>query len=106
MPERRPRLHRGGSGSALAIRVLPRASRNEIAEIRDDGTIRIRLTAPPVDGKANAALIQFLAEVLDVPRSRIEIIAGAAGRDKLVSILDLDPDTASERISKYQGNAA
>jgi uncharacterized protein YggU (UPF0235/DUF167 family) len=56
-----------------------------------------------VDGKANAALIQFLSEVLDVPRSRIEIVAGAAGRDKLVSILDLDPETASERILKYKG---
>lgn len=106
MPERKPRLHNGGSGAALAIRVLPRASRNEIAEIRSDGTIRIRLTAPPVDGKANAALIQFLSEVLDIPRSRIEIVAGATGRDKLVSILDLDPDTASERILKYKGNLA
>jgi uncharacterized protein YggU (UPF0235/DUF167 family) len=59
-----------------------------------------------VDGKANAALIQFLSEVLDVPRSRIEIIAGAAGRDKLVSVLGLDPDTASERIIKSMGNGA
>jgi uncharacterized protein (TIGR00251 family) len=103
MPERKPRHHGGGLGAALAVRVLPRASKNEIAEIRSDGTIRIRLTAPPVDGKANAALIQFLAEILDVPRSRIEIIAGATGRDKLVSILDLDPETASERILKYKG---
>ena len=98
MASRQFHLHGGRQGAALAIRVTPRASRNEIAEILSDGTVKIRLTSPPVEGKANAALIEFLAEVLGVPRSRIEIVAGMTGRDKLVSILDLDAETVHKRI--------
>ena len=101
MDERNFRLHSGKKGAALAVRVTPRASRNEIAEILADGTIKIRLTAPPVDGKANEALIRFLAEVLEVPRGKIEILAGASGHDKLVSVLDLDAETAHQRISRH-----
>jgi uncharacterized protein (TIGR00251 family) len=92
------RLHDGKKGAALAVRVIPRSSRNEIAGILEDGTIKIRLTAPPVEGKANQALIEFLAEVLEVPRSEIEIVAGFKGREKLVSIIELDAETAQGRI--------
>lgn len=99
--KRNYRLHNGKKGSALAIRVTPRARRNEIAEILHDGTIRIRLTAPPVEGKANQALIEFLAEVLDVPKSHIEIVAGQTGRDKLVSILDMEAPEAQRRILEH-----
>jgi len=95
------RLSEGKRGAALAIRVTPRARKNEIVEILADQTIKVRLTAPPVEGKANEALIEFLAKVLDVPRSKVEIIAGTSGRDKLVSILDLDSNEAQARILKY-----
>lgn len=98
MSSRKFHLHNGKKGSALAIRVTPRARRNEIVGILDDGTIKIRLTSPPVEGKANKALVEFLADVLEVPRSRIEIVAGETGRDKLISILDLDAPTVQERI--------
>ena len=91
-------LHDGKKGAALAIRVTPRASHNEITEIQSNGTVKIRLTAPPVEGKANEALINFLASVLEIPPSRIDIIAGINGRDKLVSILDLDAETVHHRI--------
>jgi hypothetical protein len=101
MAPRKYRLHDGQKGAALAIRVTPRASKNEIAEILSDGTVRIRLTAPPVEGKANEALVAFLAEILDVPPSRVEIVAGATGRDKLVSVLDLDADTLHSRIIQH-----
>lgn len=97
----RPHFHGGRKGAALAIRVTPRSGKNEITGILDDGTIKVRLAAPPVDGKANAALIEFLAEILDIAPSKIEIISGAAGRDKLVSILDMDADTATEKILKF-----
>jgi uncharacterized protein (TIGR00251 family) len=100
MASRQFRLHNGKKGSALAIRVTPRASRNEIVEILSDGTVKIRLTSPPVEGKANEALLQFLSDVLDVPRSHIEIVAGTTGRYKLVSILDLDANAVHERILK------
>ncbi len=98
MTQRQFHLHGGQKGAALAIRVTPRSSKNEIIEILNDGTVRIRLTAPPVEGKANDALVSFLAEVLDVPRSRIAIVAGETGRDKLVSILGLDAETVHSKI--------
>ncbi len=98
MPKRGYRLHDGKVGSALAVRVTPRASRNQIVEVMADGTVRIRITAAPVDGEANAQLLAFLAEVLNVPKSRLEIVAGQTGRDKLISVLDMDAETAHKRI--------
>jgi hypothetical protein len=98
MAPRNFHLHDGKKGAALAIRVTPRASRNEIVEILSDGTIRIRLTAPPVEGKANHALVEFLAEILDIAPGRIEIVAGATGRDKLISILDMEADDVHKII--------
>jgi uncharacterized protein (TIGR00251 family) len=91
-------LHDGKRGSALALRITPRSSRNQIASVQNDGTIKVQIAADATDDKINAELIAFLAEVLGVPRSRVEIVAGAAGRDKLVSILDMDVQTAHQRI--------
>ncbi len=96
----RRRLSNGRRGAALAIRVTPRARRDEIVEVLPDQTIKVRLTAPPVEGKANEALIEFLAKVLGVARSRIEIVAGATGRDKLVSIMDMESADAQALIFK------
>ena len=98
MRKRKFHMHDGQKGAALAVRITPRASKNEISEILNDGTVKIRLTAPPVEGKANEALISFLAEVIGVPKSKIEIVAGKTGRDKLVSILDMDTDTVHKII--------
>ena len=103
---RKYRFHSGQRGSALAVRVTPRASRDEIAEILSDGTVRVRLTAPPVEGKANRALIKFLAKVLGVAPSAIEIVAGANGRDKLVSIIDMDVETAHHKLTDYLAKKA
>lgn len=99
-PRKLRRLSNSRRGAALAIRVTPRASRDEVVEVLPDQTVKIRLTAPPVEGKANEALIEFLAKVLGVSRSRIEIIAGQTGRDKLVSILDMESSEAQARILK------
>lgn len=103
MSDRKFRLHNGQKGSALAVRVTPRASRNEIVEMLDDGTIKVRLAAPPVDDEANRALIEFLADILGVPKSRLDIVAGATGRDKLISVLDMDVETAHQRIVAHLG---
>ncbi len=98
MDSRQFRLHDGKKGSALAVRVTPRSRKNEIAEILNDGTVRIRLTAAGDDMKINQELINFLAEALEVPRGRVDIVAGVSGKDKLVSILDLDSAEVQERI--------
>jgi hypothetical protein len=96
--KRKFKLHSGKSGAAITIRVTPRMAKNEIHDIMDDGTVKIRLTAPPVDGKANKELVRFLSEILDVPIVSIEIIAGLTGHDKIVSIVDMDSDQVQQRI--------
>jgi len=103
MSDRKFRLHSGQKGSALAVRVTPRASRNEIVEMLDDGTIKVRLAAPPADNEANRALIEFLADILGVPKSRLDIVAGVTGRDKLIAVLDMDAETAHQRIVAHLG---
>ena len=94
-------LHDGKKGSAPALRVTPRASKNEIVEVVSDGTVKVHLTAPPVEGKANEALLKFLAEILDVAASRLDIVAGAGGRDKLVSVTDMDAAVLHKKIIEH-----
>ena len=98
MSKRKFKLHDGKQGAALTIRVTPRARRTEIGEVMKDGTLRIRVQQPPVEGKANRALIAFLAEMLGVRKSRIEIVAGTRGLDKIVSVLDLSAAEVQRRI--------
>jgi uncharacterized protein (TIGR00251 family) len=103
MSDRKFQLHDGKKGSALAVRVTPRASRNEIVELLDDGTIKVRLAAPPTDDESNDALLEFLSEILGVPKSRLDIVAGAAGRDKLIAVTDMDVETVHQRILAHVG---
>jgi len=98
MSNRKFKMHGGKKGSALAIRITPRASSNEIAEVLDDGTIRVRLAAPPTDNEANDALLVYLAEILGVPKTQLEIVAGSDGRDKLISVVDMDVEMVHQRI--------
>ncbi len=69
----------------FAVKVMPRASKNQIAGIEGE-VVKIRLNAPPVEGKANEALVAFLAENLGVPRAYIEIILGETSRRKVVRV--------------------
>jgi len=74
-----------GESALLAVRVQPRAKRDEVVGERA-GAVVIRLAAPPVDGKANAALTAFIAKAAGVPRSHVEIVRGASARDKVVRV--------------------
>lgn len=80
----------------IAVRVIPRSSKNALAW--EDGTLKARLTAPPVDGVANAALLNLLAERLSVPRRSISIVRGETSRQKTVEIADLTPDEVERRL--------
>lgn len=100
---RKFKLHNGQTGSAITVRVTTRASKNEIQEILDDGTIKIRITSAPVEGQANETLLKFLSEMLDVNVSQLEIVAGQTGRDKLISVIGLDAETVQDRIIKQLG---
>ena len=103
MTERKFHLHDGKHGVAMAVRVTPRASRNEVTAIQDDGTVKVRLASSSREGDANDALVTYLAEVLGVSRSNIEIVAGVTGRDKLISILDMEKDELHNRLTAYIG---
>lgn len=98
MARREFHLHDGKKGSALGIRVTPRASRDEIVEILHDGTVRVRLQSSPEEREINQALSKFLSGVFGIPEDQIEVVAGQNGRDKLVSVLDLDTKTVHNKI--------
>jgi uncharacterized protein (TIGR00251 family) len=72
----------------LKVRVQPRSTAEGFGGIRE-GALVVRLTAPPVEGRANAALARFLGRALHVPPSAIEVVRGATGRDKLVRVAGL-----------------
>jgi uncharacterized protein (TIGR00251 family) len=75
-------------GCTLALRVHPGAKRDAIAGLHD-GQLKVSLTPPPTDGRANEALIRLLAERLGIPRNRISLIAGASSRSKAVRVQGL-----------------
>jgi hypothetical protein len=72
-------------GILLEVKVIPRSARNELAGTAD-GVLRIKLTAPPVDGSANRQLLEFLAELLGVRKSDMEIVKGLSSRNKTIRI--------------------
>lgn len=98
---RKFKLHDGKAGAALTLRITPRARKTEFAGVLEDGILRVRVAAPPVEGKANAALLTFLARVLGVRKNRIEIVAGQRGLDKIVSVLDLSAEEVQSRIQSW-----
>jgi uncharacterized protein YggU (UPF0235/DUF167 family) len=91
--------HEGKTGCTLAVRITARAGRSKITDVLPDGTVRIHIAAPPVDGEANAKLLALLSELLKIPKSRIAIVAGFSARDKLISVLGLDAATVQARIA-------
>jgi uncharacterized protein len=85
-------------GVTLRVRVAPRSSRDELAGERD-GALVVRLTAPPVDGKANAALVAFLSRRLGVPASRVTLSHGARGRDKVLLVAGARAEDVRARLA-------
>lgn len=86
----------------LTVRVTPRAGRDEITGVRD-GTVLIRLKAPPVDGAANAGLESFLADRLSVPKTSVSVVAGHRSRTKQVGIEGLDVAEVGRRLGLSTG---
>ena len=82
-------------GVTFAVRVVPRASKNAIAGIHGDA-LKVRVTAPPVEGKANKALVAFLAKRLGARKSQVEIVAGAASRRKMIRVINLSLEEVEE----------
>ncbi len=82
----------------ITVRAHPNAPRSEVIGLRD-GVWHIRVSAPPVEGKANARLVEFLSDTLDVPRSAIAVSSGRSGRTKLIAISGLTQDQITQRLS-------
>ena len=84
-------------GVAIPIRVVPRAGRTALDGVVE-GALRVRLAAPPVEGAANRALVEFLADLLGVPKRDVAIVRGERGRQKLVQVRGLDADQVRRRL--------
>lgn len=78
------------NGFLLNLKIVPNSSKNEI--LVSDGVVKIKITAQPVDGKANKALVEFLSKELKVPKTSIEIVKGATSKEKAVLFHTLEED--------------
>ena len=85
------------AATEIAVRVVPRAKKTACTGLRD-GALVVRLAAPPVDGAANEALIEFLSDTLHLPRRAIRIVHGERGRHKSVAIDGLSRDEIEARL--------
>lgn len=89
-------------GCVISLTVSPRSPTNRV-EIDDKGAVRVRLTAPPVDGAANASLLKFLASVLDVPRRDLTILGGAQSRHKRLLAEGVSDAAAWKALARAAG---
>jgi hypothetical protein len=87
----------------INVRLQPRASRDELLGWNEEGTLRVRVKAPPVDGAANAALIQLLAKRLGVAKNRVTLIAGATARNKVVEIEGVTDEELRKELAWHPG---
>lgn len=99
MSPRNFHLHDGEKGSALAVRLRPLADQDQVNKIRRDGTIEIHLAANTAD--LNQPLRKYLSQILGIQAQRINIVAGKTGTEKLVSILDMEPQLVQEKIFQH-----
>lgn len=90
-----------GKSSTFSVRVMPRSSREEVAGL-SEGDVRIRLTAPAIENRANEALVRFLSQALGVPRRQVELLAGERGRRKVVRIHGMSKEEIFRRLGLEQ----
>lgn len=83
--------------TTIRVRVQPKASGNQILGFRED-VLRLRVTAPPEDGKANAAVVRLLAQTLGVSRSQLEVVRGHSSRNKVIRISSLNAIEVRQRL--------
>jgi uncharacterized protein (TIGR00251 family) len=90
-------IHDAAEGAIFSIRVHPRAKKNAITGELGDA-LKLSLTAPPIDGKAKAACIEFFAKFLKVPRSSVTIAAGESSRNKVIRVIGLSAEEVLKRL--------
>jgi len=90
-------IHDTAAGATFAVRVHPRAKKNAITgEVSD--ALKLALTAPPIDGRANDACVEFFANLLKVPRSSVTIASGASSRNKVIRVAGLSAGEVRRRM--------
>jgi uncharacterized protein len=88
-----------GASTRLRLRVSPGARSDTVVGRHGDGW-KVRVTAPPEDGKANAAVLRLLAERLDLPGGSVTLVSGLSGRDKIVELAGIDAAEAERRLER------
>jgi len=88
--------------ATIKVHVTPRSSKNEIVGRRGD-LLRVKTTAPPVDGAANEAIVRLVADTLGVRKSRVRIVAGEKSREKIVCVDELSDEQAQARLRERWG---
>ena len=91
-------IQESGAGVSFAIKVHPRAKKNAITGVVGDA-LKVALTAPPIDGRANEACIEFLAKLLKVPRSSVTIASGLTSRNKVIRVAKISPEELRNRLT-------
>jgi len=90
-------IHETAAGATFAVKVHPRGKKNAITgEIGD--ALKVALTSPPVDGKANQACIEFFAKLLKVPRSSVTIASGQSSRNKVIRVAGVTGQYVRDRL--------
>ena len=90
-------IHETPEGVTFAVKVHPRAKKNAITGELSD-VLKVSLTAPPIDGKANQACIEFCAKLLKVPRSSVTIASGQSSRQKVIRVIGLSAEEVRQRV--------
>ena len=92
-------IHDTAAGATFAVKIHPRAKKNAISGELGDA-LKVSLTAPPIEGRANDACIEFFAKILNVPRSSVTIAAGQNSRNKVIRVTGLSADQVRQRLGQ------
>jgi uncharacterized protein (TIGR00251 family) len=93
-----PLIHETADGVTFAVKVHPRAKKNAITGELGEA-LKVSLTTPPIEGRANQACVEFLAKLLKVPRSSVTIASGQTSRNKVVRVAGLTAQQVRDRLS-------
>ena len=93
-------IQENNDGITVRVKVQPKASKNEISGIQND-ELKVRLTAPPVDGAGNKACIEFFAKLCSIPKAKVEIVQGQTGRNKRIKLTDVSKDGFLALIDRW-----
>ncbi len=90
-------VHESAKGVSFAVKVQPRARKNAVSGMVGDA-LKVALTAPPVEGRANQAVIEFFADLFQIPRSSVTIASGVSSRNKVVRIAGMSRAAVEQRL--------